>query len=213
MAATGSTFADGLRVRVLDNLGRPMKGARVTFQAPTSGAWVTFGGRSWAKVSSDANGYATSVAPQAGGVVGTARVSASVQGGPPASFALAVVAPLVTVADRQVLVAQDVVAGGVLNFKVAGHYRVPAKARSVLVRVTTSTSRPGLLAVRAGRGATKADRVWRIARGRSTTVVVGQVGKGGRVYVANRGKHRVVLAVNVLGWSYQKSIRVPPKGR
>ncbi len=86
-ATTLAAFGTPLRVRLTDTAGVPIKGVTVTFDAPDSGASVTFAGGVRTAVTDD-DGYATSAAITANGTGGLFQISASVAGLPAAWFDL-----------------------------------------------------------------------------------------------------------------------------
>jgi adhesin/invasin len=90
-AAVGTAYGSPLRASVLDVFGNAIANAQVTFQAPASGASVTFA--TSATVATDSSGIATSPVATANGTAGAFQVTATTAGAPqPATFNLTNVA-------------------------------------------------------------------------------------------------------------------------
>jgi hypothetical protein len=78
-SATVNTSYQPISVTVTDALGNPIVGANVTFQAPNSGASVTFaGGLTSQTVPTNASGVATPATPLANTIAGSFTVTATV---------------------------------------------------------------------------------------------------------------------------------------
>ncbi|MCL4414653.1 MAG: carboxypeptidase-like regulatory domain-containing protein [Actinobacteria bacterium] len=119
MGTVNSYLPEPLVAQVLDEVGQPVRGRRVTFDLPSVGPGARFNGRApVATVVTNAGGFAVSPPFVANSVQGPYRVLAAVQGaGQPALFMLenrpATIAPLSAV-FRPAMVAQSSASTGAI---------------------------------------------------------------------------------------------------